>query len=109
MQNLTNPLMKNSPYEKVYELVRQIPKGKVTTYGIIGKKLKMSPRVVGYALHLNPNNDKTPCHRVVNRAGRVAPGFAFGGPGIQKKKLEAEGIKFKDSETLDLSKYLYLF
>lgn len=56
----------------------------------------MSPRTVGQALHLNPYEGKVPCHRVVNRNGRVAPGFAFGGPGIQKKLLESEGIKFKD-------------
>ena len=93
-------------FEKVYELVRRVSKGKVTTYGEIAKRLRMSPRVVGYALHLNPDGAKTPCHRVVNRDGRVAPGFAFGGQGVQKKILEQEGIEFIDENHLDLKKYI---
>ncbi|MBI4091985.1 MAG: MGMT family protein [Candidatus Levybacteria bacterium] len=96
-------------FSKVYELVRQIPKGKVTTYGAIAKKLSMSPRVVGYALHLNPNGSKTPCHRVVNRNGRLAPGYAFGGKDEQKRRLEQEGIKFIDKQRIELEKYLFSF
>lgn len=99
----------SSHYEKVWELVRKIPKGKVSTYGAIAKKLNMSPRTVGHVLHLNPDSTKTPCHRVVNFAGRVAPGYAFGGFGEQKKRLEAEGIEFKNEKHLDLKKYLYSF
>ncbi len=96
------------PYqEKVYSLLRTVPKGKVTTYGEIARVLGMSPRVVGTALHLNPDNDDNPCHRVVNRDGRVAPGFAFGGPGIQKKLLEAEGVKFIDDHHVDLKNHLF--
>lgn len=94
-------------FDKVYELVRKIPKGRVTTYGAIAKKLNMSPRTVGYALHLNPAGAKTPCHRVVNHKGRIAPGFAFGGPGIQKKLLEEEEIEFKDQQHLSLKKYFW--
>ena len=69
----------------------------------------MSPRVVGYALHLNPNSQNIPCHRVVNRNGRVAPGFAFGGAGIQKKLLEKEGIKFRDEMHVDINKVLFSY
>lgn len=93
--------------EKVYELVRTIPKGKVTTYGAIGKKLHMSPRTVGTALHLNPYEGDVPCHRVVNRDGRVAPGFAFGGIGAQRKLLENEGVKFESETHVVLSDHLY--
>lgn len=96
-------------FENVYELVRQIPKGKVMTYGEIGRVLHISPRVVGYALHMNPDGDKTPCHRVVNRSGRVAPGYAFGGKDVQRKRLEEEGLKFKDKEHVDLKRHLSLF
>ena len=96
--------MKNK-FEPVYTLVSNIPKGKVTTYGEIAKKLHMSPRVVGYALHKNPYEGEVPCHRVVNREGRIAPNFAFGGLGIQKKLLEAEGVNFKDDKHVDLAKY----
>ena len=98
----------SKPFEKVYEIVRKIPKGKVTTYGSLGKKLNMSPRVVGFALHANPDGKATPCHRVVNRDGRVAPGYAFGGKGIQKKRLEEEGIRFKNEQNIDLKKYLWV-
>lgn len=95
--------------EKVYKVVRKVPKGKVTTYGAIGKILHMSPRTVGTALHLNPYEGEVPCHRVVNRDGRIAPGFAFGGLGAQRKLLEKEGVKFKDENHVDLSKYFYSF
>lgn len=97
----------DKPFEKVYKIVKTIPKGKVSTYGSIAKELGMSARTVGFALHANPDGEKTPCHRVVNRDGRVAPGYAFGGPGIQKKRLEEEGIKFKDSTHVNLTKYLF--
>lgn len=93
--------------EKVYKLVRRIPKGKVTTYGAIGKKLSMSPRVVGQALHLNPYEGKVPCHRVVNRNGRVAPNFAFGGNGVQRKLLESEGITFRDEMCVEKDQILF--
>jgi methylated-DNA-protein-cysteine methyltransferase-like protein len=95
----------NDYKQRVYKLVKQIPKGKVTTYGEIAKKLHMSPRTVGTALHLNPYEGEVPCHRVVNRDGRIAPGFAFGGIGAQRKLLEREGVEFKDETHLDLSHY----
>jgi methylated-DNA-protein-cysteine methyltransferase-like protein len=71
-------------YERVYEIVEKIPKGKVTTYGEIGKKLHITPRVVGFALHANPDGQLVPCHRVVNKEGRVAPGYALAGKGYRK-------------------------
>ena len=95
--------------ERVYKLVRTIPKGRVATYGVIAKKLSMSPRVIGYALHLNPDGAKTPCHRVVNSDGRVAPGYAFGGRDEQKRRLEAEDIEFINEGRLDLKNYLFEF
>lgn len=99
----------NKNYEKVYELVRKVPKGKVTTYGAIGKQLSMSPRVVGQALHANPYEGDVACHRVVNREGRIAPNFAFGGLDIQKKLLESEGVTFKDITRVDLAKNTFNF
>lgn len=96
----------NSVFEKVYQVVEKIPAGKVTTYGAIGKILKISPRVVGFALHKNPDGATIPCHRVVNKDGRVAPGYAFGGPGIQKNRLEKEGVKFIDDLHVALAKHL---
>ena len=77
--------------ERVYRIVKKIPKGKVTTYGIIAKKLKTSPRAVGKALNSNKNLIKIPCHRVVMSNGEIG-GYKLG---VKKKKklLKKEGIK----------------
>ena len=94
-------------YEKIYEVVKSIPKGKVATYGQVAA-LAGNPRmarVVGYALHQNPLPGVIPCHRVVNRLGKCAPGFAFGGPNIQQQMLENEGIVFSSEGTIDLQVY----
>ncbi|MBE6913214.1 MAG: methylated-DNA--[protein]-cysteine S-methyltransferase [Ruminococcaceae bacterium] len=96
-----------STFEKIYEVVRNIPKGKVATYGQVAF-LAGNPRwarVVGYALHVNPDTSTIPCHRVVNREGKVAPAFAFGGAGVQRGLLEAEGVVFESDGTIDLEKY----
>ena len=94
-------------FEKIYEVVKSIPKGKVATYDQVAL-LAGNPRwarVVGYALHVNPYPGIIPCHRVVNREGRVAPGFAFGGEGVQRQLLESEGIVFEPNGRIDLEKY----
>lgn len=94
-------------YEKIYEVVKNIPKGKVATYGQVAF-LAGNPRwarVVGYALHQNPDTQTIPCHRVVNRKGEVAPGFAFGGASIQRDLLKSEGIVFELDGRIDLEKY----
>ena len=94
-------------FEKIYEVVKRIPKGKVATYGKVAL-LAGNPRwarVVGYALHVNPEPGTIPCHRVVNREGKVAPGFAFGGEGVQRQLLESEGIVFETDGRIDLEKY----
>ncbi len=82
-------------FEAVYKAVAKIPKGKVSTYGNVAKYIGITnPKVVGYALHSNKTPDTIPCHRVVNIKGELAPGYAFGGPTIQKQLLEQEGITF---------------
>ncbi len=94
-------------YERIYEVVKQIPKGKVATYGQIAL-LAGNPRwarVVGYALHQNPAPGVIPCHRVVNREGRVAAVFAFGGGEVQRELLEQEGVVFREDGTVDLTVY----
>ena len=94
-------------FEKIYEVVKSIPKGKVATYGQVAL-LAGNPRwarVVGYALHVNPEPGIIPCHRVVNREGKVAPSFAFGGEGVQRQLLESEGIVFETDGRIDLGKY----
>ena len=96
-------------YDRVYEVVRKIPKGKVATYGQIAWMLgsPRASRAVGYALHCNPMPGVVPCHRVVNREGRLAPGFAFGGPGIQRELLEREGVTIDQNDTVDLHRFLW--
>ena len=96
-------------FARVYAIVRKIPKGKVTTYGQIAWLLgnpRLS-RVVGYALHVNPEPGVIPCHRVVNRFGRVSPAFAFGGENRQIALLKEEGITFRDEENVDLSRHMW--
>ena len=96
-------------YDKVYEWVCKIPEGKVATYGQIAL-LCQSPRAsraVGYALHFNPKPGIIPCHRVVNRFGRLAPSFAFGGQDIQRRLLEREGVEVNADYTVDLEKYIW--
>ena len=95
-------------FAKVYEAVKQIPSGKVATYGQIAKIVgePKKARIVGWALHSNPNNQDIPCHRVVNRKGELSGGYVFGGPEIQKQLLEKEGIEFVN-DRIDLKKFLW--
>ena len=96
-------------FERVYDAVKQIPKGKVATYGQIATAAG-SPRAarqVGYALHVNPQPGIIPCHRVVNRFGGLAPAFAFGGQEVQAELLRQEGVQVQESFTVDLERYLY--
>lgn len=96
-------------FEKIYEVVCSIPEGKVATYGQVAM-LAGNPRwsrVVGYALHKNPAFGVIPCHRVVNRDGKTAESFAFGGGDIQRQMLENEGVVFDADGRVDLDKYLW--
>lgn len=98
-----------STFEKVYEIVCQIPKGKVCTYGIIAARCGIkNPRVVGFALHQNKRPIDVPCHRVVNRFGKLSKAFVFGGANVQKQWLNNEGVEVIDN-IVDLKKYLHIF
>ena len=93
-------------FGKIYEVVAKIPKGKVATYGQVAL-LAGNPRwsrVVGYALHANPDPEKIPCHRVVDRFGSVSKAFAFGGENRQISLLESEGVKLNNG-VVDLHLY----
>lgn len=96
-------------FERIYGVVCKVPKGKVATYGQIAL-LAGNPRwarVVGYALHSNPDPSVIPCHRIVNRDGRLAPAFAFGGENAQRELLEAEGVTFTPEGNVDLKLHLW--
>ncbi len=93
---------------RVYQIVKKVPRGKVTTYGEVAQvlgKLRWA-RQVGWALHQN-KDPKVPCHRVVDRNGRLAPNFAYDGAGEQKRRLEAEGVQFVDRMHVDLNSCLW--
>lgn len=92
-------------FDKVYDLVAAVPKGKVTTYGDIARITGLNPRVVEYALHANKEPENVPCHRVINSKGRISSGYAFGGPDTQKQMLENEGIVFDKDGIVDLKKF----
>jgi len=93
--------------DKVYELIKAIPEGRVATYGQIAEYLgdRHLARTVGNILHNNPDPGVIPCHRVVNRQGKVAEHYAFGGAEAQRKRLEQEGIVFDANGRIDLKKY----
>lgn len=98
-----------SPFkEKIYALAKQIPKGKVATYGQLAT-LAGSPgasRAVGMCMSTNKTPETTPCHRVVASNGKLT-GYAFGGINKKKEILEKEGILFT-SDRVDLKKYLWI-
>lgn len=93
-------------FEKIYEVVKSIPYGYVASYGQVAA-LAGNPRwarVVGYALHINPDPDTIPCYRVVTKDGRLSEAFAFGGINRQRVLLENEGVTFMEDGRVDMSK-----
>ena len=85
-------------FEHIYAVVQSIPRGKVASYGQVAR-LAGNPRmsrVVGYALHVNPDPENIPCYRVVNWFGEVSSAFAFGGGNRQRELLEADGVHFDE-------------
>ena len=93
-------------FERVYAAVRLIPRGSVATYGQIARAIgnPRLARVVGYALHVNPQPGIIPCHRVVKRDGEVSAAFAFGGANQQVELLKSEGVAFLDGSHVDMKK-----
>lgn len=97
---------RKSPTDRIYEAVKTIPQGRVATYGQIAEMAgnRKLCRVVGNALHRNPDPEHIPCYRVVNARGEVARSFAFGGAGEQARLLEAEGVEVIDGK-VDLKRF----
>jgi methylated-DNA-protein-cysteine methyltransferase-like protein len=94
--------------QAVYELVQQIPPGRVMTYGYIARIVGCNnPRLIGRILHNNPDPATTPCHRVVTSRGQMATNFAFGGINGHTERLQAEGVIIKNGK-LNLFQYLWL-
>ena len=99
-------LVTDSPTKRIYEAVKNIPKGKVATYGQVAAMAgnERMARAVGNALHKNPDPDTIPCYRVVNAKGELAKAFVFGGINVQAAMLEQDGIEVVDGK-VDLKKY----
>ena len=97
-------------FELVYEVARQIPKGKVTSYGAIAACLgaRSSARMVGWAMNgAGRVKPKVPAHRVVNRVGLLSGKHHFTPPGNMEKLLRKEGIKVKNDKIVDFEKYYW--
>ncbi len=97
-------------FERVYDVVRSIPRGRVTTYGAIARVLGMrsSARMVGWALNAVALHDRQdiPAHRVVNRLGELSGKMHFETPFAMRERLEAEGVQFQ-GETVDMARYFW--
>jgi methylated-DNA-protein-cysteine methyltransferase-like protein len=98
-------------FQRVYEIVAQIPQGKVATYGQIAAMLgdPRGARTVGWAMRSAPAHLKLPCHRVVNKNGFLAPDYAFGGTENQRSLLENEGVTFHGDGRIDMEQHLWRF
>ncbi|MBC8479785.1 MAG: MGMT family protein [FCB group bacterium] len=98
-------MTKTAPlYELIYDLVRQIPPGKVATYGQIAAIVgRCSARQVGFAMSATPAESDIPWQRVINSQGRISPHGGGEGSGVQREILEMEGVVFNASGRTDLS------
>lgn len=96
-------------FEKVYEIVGKIPEGKVATYGQVASLLgePRNARVVGWAMSKAPSERNLPCHRVINKTGKLSPEYIFGSKYLQRDLLEAEGVFFNKDGTVDLKRSMW--
>ena len=96
-------------FNKIYDVVKRIPRGRVASYGTVAA-MAGNPRwsrVVGYALHVNPEPGIIPCHRVVTKNGEVSKAFAFGGENMQRILLSEEGVTFLKDGRVDMKKHAW--
>lgn len=96
-------------FAKIHEIVAQIPEGKVATYGQIADMVGITNggRTVGWAMRSVSPELGLPCHRVVNKSGRLAPDHIFGGRGTQRRMLELEGVKFEENGCIDMERHCW--
>ena len=100
---------RNDFFERVWDVVAEIPLGKVTTYGHIAEYLgaKSAARTVGWAMNAAAGTG-LPAHRVVNRFGALSGKVHFGGPHIMEDLLRSEGVSFTDDGCVDIDKHLWV-
>jgi methylated-DNA-protein-cysteine methyltransferase related protein len=107
MKNNMNP-DRESYFHKVYEVVKRIPYGKVTSYGAIAEHLglRSGARMVGWALNADRENLDMPYHRVVNRLGELSGARFFPSPNMMRELLEDEGVAFNDT-AVDIKNFFW--
>jgi methylated-DNA-protein-cysteine methyltransferase-like protein len=98
---------RHESYERIYAVVRRIPRGRVATYGQVAELAGLGghARQVGYALHRAPDAGGLPWHRVINAAGRVSRRAEPGSDYLQRDLLEREGLHFGEGDRIDLERY----
>ena len=96
-------------FERVYAIARQIPYGRVTSYGAIAKALgtARSARMVGWAMNASHNLEDVPAHRVVNRKGLLTGKLHFDGTNLMQQLLENEGLEVVDNQIVDFEKHFW--
>jgi methylated-DNA-protein-cysteine methyltransferase-like protein len=96
-------------FERVYEVARKIPYGKVTSYGAIANFLASSgsARMVGWAMNASHGRDDIPAHRVVNRVGLLSGKHHFDGTNLMQQLLESEGIEVQNNQVVDFQKHFW--
>ena len=104
------PAKNDNFFERVYEVARQIPYGKVTSYGAIAKVLgaARSARMVGWAMNASHDLEDVPAHRVVNRNGLLTGKHHFDGTNLMQQLLESEGIVVIDNKIIDFEKHFWM-
>jgi methylated-DNA-protein-cysteine methyltransferase-like protein len=104
------PTKNDNFFERVYEVARQIPYGKVTSYGAIAKVLgaARSARMVGWAMNASHNLEDVPAHRVVNRSGLLTGKHHFDGANLMQQLLESEGIEVRENQIVDFEKHFWM-
>lgn len=107
-------MTKNKPdkpfYEAVYEIVRRVPRGRVTTFGAVAEAAgtRLSARMVGWALSMSQNaRPRVPAQRVVNRMGLLSGRHHFATPTLMQELLEQEGVAVKDNKVVDFKKLFW--
>lgn len=101
--------MKQNKFEEIYEVVKLIPPGRVSSYGAIAEYLgsKRGARLVGWAMNALHNRPDVPAHRVLNRNGVLSGKNAFPHPGMMQEKLEAENLIIINNKVQDLEQYFW--
>jgi len=101
------PAARRALHARIYALVREIPPGRVASYGQLARMVGCAPRVVGYAMAALPGGSNVPWQRVVNARGGISPRTGGGGEMRQRRLLEAEGLSFDAQGRLDLAAHAW--